>query len=192
SVRDALRAINAVLDEVLSQQEGGFDDDTRWCVAWFETHGFDVAQYGEAETLASAKNASVAGLARSGAISSGGGKVKLFAPEEFPSDYDPRTDDRISLWEVVLHMARALSDKGLDSAGRILAGAEERGIDMTAAHELAYLLYAIAEKRGLTQAGILFNTLASSWPEVRAAAASAVDTPITSASPTLDFDGLEG
>ncbi|MDJ1113390.1 DUF1156 domain-containing protein [Microbacterium dauci] len=191
TVRDALRAINGVLDEVLSQQEGDFDDDTRWCVAWFETHGFDVSQYGEAETLASAKNASVASLARSGVISSGGGKVKLFAPDELPADYDPRTDDRISLWEVVLHMARALSDAGLDAAGRILASAEERGIDMTAAHELAYLLYAVAEKRGLTQAGILFNTLGSSWPEVRTAAASLAEQPAETPAQTLDFDTLE-
>ncbi|ODT41664.1 MAG: hypothetical protein ABS62_05620 [Microbacterium sp. SCN 70-200] len=191
SVRDALRAINGVLDEVLSAQEGDFDDDTRWCVAWFETHGFDVASYGEAETLASAKNASVAALARGGAVSSGGGKVKLFSPEELPASYDPRTDDRISLWEVVLHMARALSAQGLDAAGRILAGAEARGVDTASAHELAYLLYSIAEKKGLTQAGILFNTLGSSWPEVRAAAASAAEKPEALDAPTLDFDDLE-
>lgn len=188
SVRDALRAINGVLDEVLSEQEGDFDDDTRWCVAWFEMNGFESSNYGDAETLASAKNASVAALARSGAISSGGGKVKLFSPDELPDEYDPRTDDRISLWEIVLHMARALSDNGLDSAGRILAGAEERGVDMTAAHELAYLLYAVSEKRGLTQAGILFNTLGSSWPEVRAAAASVPDSPNLPTAQTLDFD----
>lgn len=190
SVRDALRAINGVLDEVLSAQEGDFDDDTRWCVAWFETHGFDVASYGEAETLASAKNASVAALARGGVVSSGGGKVKLFSPEELPADYDPRTDDRISLWEVVLHMARALSDGGLDPAGRILAGAEARGLDMTSAHELAYLLYSLSEKKGLTQAGILFNTLGSSWPEVRAAATSAAERPTPEAAVTLDFGEL--
>ncbi|GAA1939009.1 DUF1156 domain-containing protein [Agromyces allii] len=190
-VRDALRAINAVLDEVLSHQEVDFDDDTRWCVAWFETHGFDTAAYGEAETLASAKNASVAGLARSGVVSTGGGKTKLFAPEELPEDYDPRTDDRISLWEVVLQMAKSLDSNGLDAAGRILAGAEARGLDMTAAHELAYLLYAISEKRGLTKPGILFNTLGSSWPEVRAAAAAAEQAAPRSVTSTLDFDGLE-
>ncbi|WP_454115366.1 DUF1156 domain-containing protein [Microbacterium lacticum] len=190
-VRDALRAINGVLDEVLSQQEGDFDDDTRWCIAWFETHGFEVSLYGEAETLASAKNSSVAGLARAGVISSGAGKVKLFSPDELPIGYDPRTDDRISLWEIVLHMARALSAQGLDSAGSILAGAEERGVDTASAHELAYLLYSVAEKKGLTQAGILFNTLGSSWPEVRAAAASAAEKPDVIAASTLDFDDLE-
>ena len=191
SVRDALRAINAVLDEVLSQQEGDFDDDTRWCVAWFETHGFETAAYGEAETLASAKNSSVAGLARSGVVSTGGGKTKLFAPDELPEDYDPRTDDRVSLWEVVLQMAKALDEKGLDAAGRILAGAEVRGLDMTAAHELAYLLYSISEKRGLTKPGILFNTLGSSWPELRAAASAAEQGAPRSVTSTLDFGGLE-
>lgn len=189
SVRDALRAINAILDEVLSQQEGDFDDDTRWCVAWFETQGFNVAQYGEAETLAGAKNASVAALARAGIISSGGGKVKLLEPDELPNDYDPLTDDRISLWEVVLQMAKALETKGLDSAGRILAASEERGLDMTAAHELAYLLYSIADKRGLTKAGITFNTLGSSWPEVRGAAATIQNSEPAWVAATFDFEG---
>lgn len=190
SVRDALRAINAILDEVLSQQEGDFDDDTRWCVAWFETHGFETAGYGQAETLASAKNSSVAGLARAGVISSGGGKVRLLTPEELPPDYDPRLDDRVSLWEVVLHMAKALDIQGLQESGRVLAAAEERGLDMTAAHELAYLLYSIAEKRGLTKAGILFNALGSSWPEVRAAATAVEESRSAWVTSTLDLDGL--
>lgn len=190
SVRDALRAINAILDEVLSQQEGDFDDDTRWCVAWFEAHGFDVSRYGEAETLASAKNSSVAGLARAGLISSGGGKVKLFALEELPSDYNPSTDDRISLWEVVLHMAKALDTKGLDVAGRLLAAAEERGLDMAAAHELAYLLFSISEKRGLTKAAMAFNSLGSSWPELRATVNAAEKAKPAWVASALDFDEL--
>lgn len=180
SVRDALRQINAILDEVLAEQEGDFDGNTRWCLAWFETHAFDVAAYGEAETLANAKNASVTGLARAGIISSGGGKVRLFGPWELPENYDPRTDDRISLWEIVFHMAKGLDEKGLDAAGRILAAAEERGLDMSAAHELAYRLYSICEKSGLTKPGILFNALGSSWPEIRAAAnTKTADRPVT-------------
>ena len=191
SVRDALRQINAILDEVLAEQEGVFDGDTRWCLAWFETHAFEVAAYGEAETLANAKNASVAGLARAGVISSGGGKVKLFSPGELPEGYDPMNDDRISLWEVVLQMAKALDGAGLDAAGRILARAEQRRLDMTAAHELAYRLYAISEKRGLTQAGILFNSLGSSWPEVRTAATAGASAAPQTIDATFDFDSLE-
>lgn len=147
-VRDALQQINVVLDEVLSQQEGDFDRETRWCLSWFEGHSFEPGSYGEAETLGNAKGASVSALARSGVLSSGGGRVRLFAPADLPGEYDPLTDDHLSLWEVTLHIARALGDQGggLAEAGRILARAEERGLDMTAAHELAYRLFALTEK----------------------------------------------
>ena len=62
SVREALELINRTLDEVLAEQEGDFDSDSRWAVAWFEQHGFDGGEYGIAETLCKAKNTSVTGL----------------------------------------------------------------------------------------------------------------------------------
>ena len=42
SVSEALTQINAVLDEVLGEQEGDLDPDTRWCLTWFDAHGFTV------------------------------------------------------------------------------------------------------------------------------------------------------
>ena len=41
SVRDALSLINQTLEEALAEQEGDFDADTRWAVAWFEQAGFN-------------------------------------------------------------------------------------------------------------------------------------------------------
>jgi len=35
-VRTALALINQALDEYLSEQEGAYDPDTRWALAWFE------------------------------------------------------------------------------------------------------------------------------------------------------------
>jgi putative DNA methylase len=58
-VRAALGLINQILDEVLSEQEGEFDPDTRWALAWFEQHAFEEGPYGEAEVLATAKALSV-------------------------------------------------------------------------------------------------------------------------------------
>lgn len=40
TVREALALINQVLDEALAEQEGDFDPDTRWALAWFEQFGF--------------------------------------------------------------------------------------------------------------------------------------------------------
>ena len=62
SVREALALINQTLDEALAEQEGDFDADSRWALAWFEQSGFAEGEYGVAETLSKAKNTSVAGM----------------------------------------------------------------------------------------------------------------------------------
>ena len=190
SVSEALTQINAVLDEVLGEQEGDLDPDTRWCLTWFDTHGFTEGPYGEAETLASARNASIDALKRSGVLTSGGGRVGLIAPADLPDDYDPRTDDRISHWEVVLHLARALDRRGIDEAGRLLSAAAERGLGADILQSLAYRLYSLAEKHGWTEAGLLFNALGGSWPEIAAAARTAASTG-SDIQTALDLDTLE-
>ena len=58
--------INEKLDTVLAEQEGDFDADTRWALAWFEQVGFSEGEYGVAETLSKAKNTSVAGMVDAG------------------------------------------------------------------------------------------------------------------------------
>ena len=70
SVREALALINETLDEVLAEQEGDFDADTRWALAWFEQSGFSEGEYGVAETLSTAKNTSVAGMVEAGILTS--------------------------------------------------------------------------------------------------------------------------
>ena len=90
SVRDALALINQILDEALAEQEGDFDSDTRWAVAWFEQSGFETGEYGVAETLSKAKNTSVAGMVDAGFLSSKGGKVRLFRPDELAGRLEPR------------------------------------------------------------------------------------------------------
>ena len=92
SVREALVLINQTLDETLVQQEGDFDADSRWALAWFEQSGFDEGEYGIAEILSKAKNTSVAGMVEAGILASKAGKVRLLRPEELPPDWDPTTD----------------------------------------------------------------------------------------------------
>ena len=70
SVREALALINQTLDEALAEQEGDFDADSRWALAWFEQTGFAEGEYGVAETLSTAKNTSVAGLVEAGILAS--------------------------------------------------------------------------------------------------------------------------
>ena len=74
SVRDALALINQTLDEVLAEQEGDFDADTRWAVAWFDQYGFAEGPFGVADTLSKAKNTSVDGMVEAGIVESGRGR----------------------------------------------------------------------------------------------------------------------
>jgi putative DNA methylase len=175
TVREALRLIHGVLGEVLSDQEGDFDTDTRWCVKWFETHGFDKASYGEAETLAGAYNTSVAGLDRSGAVYAKAGDVRLLTISELAQSFRPERDEHITLWEVAMHLVKALDESGLAEAGRIVNGASAR-VDLEAVKELAYLVFSLAEKRSMGQVAGAFNALVTSWPEVRAAAKALAST----------------
>ena len=74
SVRTALTLINQSLDEVLAEQEGEFDADTRWALAWFDQNGFNEGAYGIAETLCTAKNTSVSGMVEAGILAAKGGQ----------------------------------------------------------------------------------------------------------------------
>ena len=75
----------------------------------------------------------------------------------------------------MLHLAKALDEKGLDAAGALLARARTR-IDLEPAKELAYLLFSIAQDKKWSAVAQLFNQLAASWPEVVEAARQVDDT----------------
>ena len=113
SVREALALINQTLDEALAEQEGDFDADSRWALAWFEQSGFAEGEYGVAETLSKAKNTSVGAMVEAGIVASKGGKVRLLRPAELLKDWDPATDPRLTAWEMVHHLIRSLEAGGL-------------------------------------------------------------------------------
>ena len=162
SVREALTLINETLDEVLAEQEGDFDADTRWAVAWFEQYGFEKGDYGVAETLSKAKNTSVSGLSEAGILQSGSGKVQLFRPEELPEDWNPLSNPRLTVWEMVHHLIREL-EKGEASAAGLLALLGGRA---DPARELAYRLYTICERKKWAREALGYNSLVQSWPEI--------------------------
>lgn len=163
SVRDALTLINQTLDETLAEQEGDFDSDTRWALAWFEQYGFSEGEYGIAETLSKAKNTSVSGLVEAGIVFSKSGKVRLLKPEELPGDWNPMTDPRLTVWEVSLHLIRALQEQGEAAAAKIRA---QVGAHASAARELAYRQYTLCERKKWAQEALAFNSLVISWPEI--------------------------
>ena len=126
SVRDALSIIVQTMDESLVEQEGELDADTRWAVDWFEQEGFTAGEFGVAETLSKAMNTSEDGLVTAGIIESGAGKVRLLRPDELPEDWDPETDTRRTVWEMVHHLIRVHSQSGEEESRRTAGQAPRR------------------------------------------------------------------
>ena len=185
-VREALSLINRTLDEALTEQEGDFDADTRWALAWFEQSGFKEGDYGIAETLSKAKNTSVGGLEVAGILESKKGKVRLFSPAELPADWNPETDKRLTAWETVHHLIRALEDGGESAAATLVA---KLGSKAEPARELAYRLYALCEHKKRAAEALSYNGLVQSWPEIVRLAS---ETRRPQAAQTTLFDESEG
>ena len=170
SVREALALINETLDEALAEQEGDFDADTRWALAWFDQSGFSDGEYGVAETLSTAKNTSVAGMVEAGILTSGGGKVRLLAPAELPQDWNPKADSRRTVWETTHHLVRVHEQGGDTAAADIMA---HMGADAETSRDLAYRLYRICDLRNRPQEALGYNALVRSWGEISGLATQA-------------------
>src|SRR5260370_6510640 len=153
-VRTALALINQVLDEILAEQEGEFDADTRWAITWYEQFGLNESAYGTAETLSKAKNTAVAGLQEAGIVAASHSRVRLLGRAEYRPDWDPATDRRIPVWEVTQRLVHALLTDGEASAGDLLARLGGLG---DPARDLAYRLYQVAERKGWTDQAPAYN-----------------------------------
>jgi putative DNA methylase len=192
TVRSALARINEILDQVLSEQEGDYDDTTRFALAWYRQHGYTTGVYGDADNLARARNTAVDRLDRDGVLTSRAGKVTLLRPTDLPTAYDVSLDDHTSAWEALHHLSRILTSDGVSAAGQFLAAALDRpdgAVEADLSKELAFLLFSIAEKNGWTKDALAFNTLATSWPDILDA--SRAQPGRTDTQSAFDFDDEE-
>ncbi len=168
-VRTALALINQTLDEILTEQEGDFDPDTRWALAWFEQFGMKKAPFGEAEVLSKAKDTSVAGLVDAGILESKAGKVRLLSGSEMDAEWDPATDERLTVWEVTHYLIQALERKGEEAAAELLG---KIGPLAQSARDLSYRLYQVCDHKGWAQEARGYNGLVVAWPELASLAGS--------------------
>ena len=171
TVRTALALINQVLDEVLAEQEGDYDADTRWSLKWFEQFAHEDGPFGDANTLATAMSIGINGLVETGIVRAKAGKVRLLKRTELmnghPETWDPATDTDIVHWEVCQYLVHALDTKGEAGAAALMRRINARypGAAETA-RELAYRLYTICERKKWAQEAIAYNSLIVAWPEI--------------------------
>ncbi|WP_029212620.1 DUF1156 domain-containing protein [Arsenicicoccus bolidensis] len=169
SAAAALLRINDVLDELLNEQEGDFDAPTRFALQWYRHRGYQSGLFGDADDLARGRNTSVDEMEREGILTKRAGHVRLFRPEDLPTNYDAMKDRQTSDWEALHHLIRVLERDGIAPAGDFLQAALTRpddAVDADLVKELAHLLFRIAEANGWTKDALSFNTLVTTWPEI--------------------------
>ena len=166
TVRSALQIINQELDVYFNEQDGELDRDSRFCVELYSQFAFNDMKFGDADTLARAKNTSVAALASAGVVSAAKGVVRLLGREELPDHV--KLDERC-IWLLTQQLTRAMETAGILGCAQILA--PMFGSNGEQAKDLAYRLYTIAERKGWATEAYAYNALVIAWPDIQSKAA---------------------
>ena len=166
-VSAALAIINDVLGEVLDGAEADLDADTRFALTWFAEHGYDPGPSGDADSVARAKNTSLAGIEASGVGEARAGKFRLYMRSELDPDWSPAEDSRPTVWEATQYLAAAL-ERSESEAAELL---HTLGGDADRARQLTYLLYQTANDRGSASEAGAYDALIAAWPSLRVGAA---------------------
>ncbi|MFC3118896.1 hypothetical protein ACFOHS_14545 [Jhaorihella thermophila] len=175
SVKTALQLINAELDEFLNDLHGNFDPETRFAATWFEQHGFAKGDYGAADNLARARGISVDSVRHAGIVESLAGKVRILKRSELDPEWDPGTDDHLTVWECCQHLIRVLENDGEYAAAVLLKKIGGERAEMV--KDLAYYLYEVcATRRQDAKEATAYNGLIAVWSDLTREAAQIHDT----------------
>jgi putative DNA methylase len=175
SVKAALQLINRELDEYLGGIQGEFDADTRFAITWFEQNGLKAGDYGTANNIATARGISVESVKHAGIVESQAGKVRVLRRDELDDQWEPGTDQHLTIWECLQHLVRLHEKDGISQASAILL--KKIGDKAEAVKDLAYILYDIsANKRQDAKEATAYNALIADWTELSRQAAAIYDT----------------
>ena len=172
SVRDALKIINAELDEYFNGQSRRLDSASQFCVDLFTQNAFNEINFGEADVLARAKNISVGKLEESGAVISARGRVRLTDRDEISVLNDNRQLNKTWIknlaetncaWLWVQSLVKVFDKIGIEGCGELLKYFDG---DIESLKNLAYRLYNICEKKNWAKEGSGYNELVVEWQDI--------------------------
>lgn len=166
SVRSALKVINQELDLYFNEQDGELDSESRFCVDLYSQFAFNEMPFGDANTLATAKNTSVAVMTSHGILFAQKGKVHLIERPELPERINVHEG---SIWLLCQQLTYKMEKEGIE--GCVAAIANMYGSNAERAKDLAYRLYTIAERKKWAQEAYAYNALVVAWPEIQSRAA---------------------
>ena len=166
TIRDALAAINQAIANYDEQQEGEFDPESRFCLAWFQQYGYRPGLYGAAELLAQAKNVVIKTLAdQDRLLTVPGDKVQLLPLDEYsPKREMPKRT--MTAWEGCFRMAYHLGredGEGIKGAAQV---ARSMRTNLDSVERLARILYNHYDRADDPANAVIFNNLVTSWNDI--------------------------
>lgn len=162
SVHTALGIINEQLDALMGESGESFDNETRFCITWYEQFGFTKGDFGTAETLRNARSANFNELVHSGVLVNDSGKTWLVNPAKAEAHGQTRLFN--SVWSDLMTAITALEIGGIDAAAKFVSELNMGKADR--AKSLAYMLFQAAERSGRTEDATMFNGLVTSWVDI--------------------------
>ena len=166
SVRSALKVINQELDLYFNEQDGELDSESRFCVDLYSQVAFNDMKFGDANTLATAKNTSVAIMASHGTLFAQKGVVHLIERAELPEKIDEHEG---GIWLLCQQLTYRMEKEGVEGCAKAIFNMF--GTNAERAKDLAYRLYTIAERKKWAQEAYAYNALVVAWPEIQSRAA---------------------
>lgn len=174
-VKDALKLINQVREEITSSGDADYDSETRFALDWFAAKGFENGRSGDAIVMTNAVDVPLDGMNAAGFFLADGGVARLLSREELPNDWDPAEDDRVTVWEACQHLIKRLraEDGGIDAAAALY---NRLGSRAETAHALARRLYDICEQNQWAAEGYVYNQLHQEWDTIEKRAAALAES----------------
>ena len=132
----------------------------------YSQNAFNEISFGDANTLANAKNISIALMASHGTIFAQKGKVHLIERNELSTQIGEHEG---SIWLLCQQLTYKMEKEGIEGCAKVVA--DMYGSNAERAKDLAYRLYTIAERKKWAQEAYAYNALVVAWPEIQSRAA---------------------
>lgn len=166
SVRSALQIINQELDLYFNEQDGDLDSESRFCVELYSQIAFNEIKFGDANTLATAKNTSVAIMSSHGILYAQKGVVRLIERAELPERINNHEN---GIWLLCQQLTYRMEKEGVEGCAKVVSNMF--GSNAERSKDLAYRLYTIAERKKWAAEAYAYNALVVAWPEIQSRAA---------------------
>ena len=166
TVRSALQVINEEIDLYFNEQVGDLDSMSRFCVDLYTQNAFNEMSFGDANTLATAKNTSIATMASYGMLYAQKGKVHLIERPELPEIINQQEN---CIWLLCQQLTYRMEKEGIEGCARAIFNMF--GSNAERAKDLAYRLYTIADRKKWVGEAYAYNALVVAWPDIQTRAA---------------------